>query len=184
MNSKDLWEQTISQRIDEVLRESTDSDKDPEENLRRFCEGLGAAQKEELTVLLDNLEYWKFEQYQKLYKGAFRDGYKCMKTAAEQTGESETDSEFLEMMMAERIKSLIFRKPSMEEERILDEGEQVIRSLQEEAQEKLERYMDLFIEQGGEDERNIYQGGLRDGIQLMWRILSLQPKKAKGQAEQ
>lgn len=196
MNSKDLWEQTISQRIDEVLREGIDSGEDPEEDLRRFCEVLEAGRKEELMVLLDKLEYWKFEQYQKLYKGAFRDGYKCIKTAEEQTEESEqteelktaeeteADSDFLEMMVEERIKSLIFRKLSREEKRILDEGEQVIQSLQKEAQEKLERYMDLSIEQEAEDERSIYQGGLKDGIRLMWRILSLRPEKAKGQAEQ
>lgn len=174
MTSKELWEETILQRIDELLSDDADSDKDPEEKLRQFCNGLDPIQKDRLTVLLDALESWKFGQYRRIYCGAFRDGHRWRKPEAEK--KEKADSEFAEAVMAERIKCLIVRKLSVEDDTVLDEGEAVIESLPEDRKKKLERYLDLLIEQGAEDERNIYKGGLEDGIRLMWRVLSCQPE--------
>ncbi len=84
-----------------------------------------------------------------------------------------TTKEFLEMMLDERIKLLLFRKPSEDGLKIEEAGEKVIMELDEGKKDKLEAYMDLMTENMAQNERNAYIGGLKDGIWLAREIRRL-----------
>ncbi len=78
-----------------------------------------------------------------------------------------TTEDFLKMMLDERIKMLLSKKPSEDGLEVEEAGEKVIMGLEEEKKDKLEAYMDLLTENMAQNERKAYIGGMKDGIRVM-----------------
>ena len=80
------------------------------------------------------------------------------------------EEELIDLIVTERINMILSREAKKEEISALEEGEQVIHELEEEVREKVERYLNLIIMQGAEDEMKLYRAGIEDGIRIMKRI--------------
>ncbi len=87
-----------------------------------------------------------------------------------------TTKDFLEMMLDERIKMLLTRKPSEDGLEIEDAGEKIIMELEGGKKDKLEAYMNLLTDNMAQNERKAYIGGLKDGIWLAREIGRLDSK--------
>ena len=83
------------------------------------------------------------------------------------------EEELIDLIVTERINMILSREVKKEEISTLEEGEQVIHELGEEVREKVERYLNLIIMQGAEDEMKLYRAGIEDGIRIMKRICFL-----------
>ena len=87
-----------------------------------------------------------------------------------------TTKDFVEMILDERIKMLLTRKPSEDGLEIEDAGEKIIMELEGGKKDKLEAYMELLTDNMAQNERKAYIGGLKDEIWLAREIERLNPK--------
>ena len=87
-----------------------------------------------------------------------------------------TTKDFVEMILDERIKMFLTRKPSEDGLEITEAGEKIIMELEEGTKDKLEAYMELLTDNMAQNERKAYIGGLKDGIWLAREIERLNPK--------
>lgn len=87
-----------------------------------------------------------------------------------------TTKDFVEMILDERIKMLLTRKPSENGLEITEAGEKIIMELEEGTKDKLEAYMELLTDNMAQNERKAYIGGLKDEIWLAREIERLNPK--------
>ena len=81
-----------------------------------------------------------------------------------------TEKQFIDMVIQERIKLLLERKNTPEEETVLNNGEGVIDRLGEEDRKLVEAYLDLMTGLEAESEEGAYLGGFRDGVRLSVRL--------------
>jgi len=84
-----------------------------------------------------------------------------------------TNREFIQMVVSERIHTLLGRKMTPRESQILDSGEQVFRELDEGQRAKVEEYMDQMAGMEAAAEEKAYMGGVRDGVCLVLDIFKI-----------
>ena len=73
----------------------------------------------------------------------------------------------IEMAIGERIKMILFKKASKEEEQVLNKGDQIIENLDEEKKAAMMAYLDIRVDREAENEMKAYIGGVKDGICLI-----------------
>lgn len=84
-----------------------------------------------------------------------------------------TQEELITMIVGERLSVLLKKESSAEELDILNKGETMIQSLEEEQKAMIEEYTDLIIKEEAETSITAYMGGVHDGIRLMMRIYEI-----------
>lgn len=80
------------------------------------------------------------------------------------------DSEFIEMMVDERIQCILTKKLSKEEAEIFSAGEKAIEEMEEKVKQKMKAFLDMTASHEAENETKLYLGGLHDGIRLMGQL--------------
>lgn len=91
-----------------------------------------------------------------------------------------TEKEFLDMVVQERIKLLLERKTTPEEDAVFDRGDAAVEGLDEEKKAQVQALIDLFMDLDAEREEKAYRGGFRDGIRLVARLFKISMEECYG----
>lgn len=81
------------------------------------------------------------------------------------------EKSFLEMVLQERIAMLLKTGNSDRVDAIWNAAEQVFSQMQGEDREKVEMWRDMIIDLEEKNQKNVYLGGLKDGIHLAFYIM-------------
>ena len=84
-----------------------------------------------------------------------------------------TKEQLIGMIVGERLSILLKKESSAEEMDIINKGEAMIQSLEEEQRAMIEHYTDSIMKEGAEEQITVYLGGVHDGIRLMLRIYEI-----------
>ena len=84
-----------------------------------------------------------------------------------------TEREFLDMVIQERIKLILERKTTPEEDSVFEKGEKAIEGLGEETKKRVQAFIDLLEDLDAEREEQAYMGGFYDGVRLMTKIAQI-----------
>ena len=84
-----------------------------------------------------------------------------------------TREQLIGMIVGERLSILLKKESSAEELDIINKGEAMIQSLEEEQRAMIEHYTDSIMKEGAEEPITAYLGGVHDGIRLMMRIYEI-----------
>lgn len=84
-----------------------------------------------------------------------------------------TKEQLIGMIVGERLSILLKKESSAEEMEIIEKGEAMIQSLEEEQRAMIEHYTDSIMKEGAEEQITVYLGGVHDGIRLMMRIYEI-----------
>lgn len=84
-----------------------------------------------------------------------------------------TKEQLIGMIVGERLSILLKKESSAEEMDIINKGEAMIQSLEEEQRAMIEHYTDSIMKEGAEEQITAYLGGVHDGIRLMMRIYEI-----------
>ena len=84
-----------------------------------------------------------------------------------------TKEQLIGMIVGERLSILLKKESSAEELDIINKGEAMIQSLEEEQRAMIEHYTDSIMKEGAEEQITAYLGGVHDGIRLMMRIYEI-----------
>lgn len=88
-----------------------------------------------------------------------------------QLSDEVPDKEFYDMVLDERLKFILARRPAEEDKKVITAGDEVIARLDSKDREVMEAYLDMFTDNMASYERQAYLGGLRDGICLMKKLI-------------